>query len=391
MDSIKKLTGKNPSEYELVAKNIIDNSDINLYMKLIKQDDFLFDFVKRNVAKRLQNACTKENYMNVFNFFKYYSPSYDTVFAEVLYKYGGINLLPKIKEIFLEGNDAEKSYALKFFSFVPPKELEDIIDKIRTSSEANNEYLVSNAIEILSYVNDDISKNNAINKLKSVDEFEQYEGVKFLVMYQAKDCIEEIAKLMKTSSMSENIAYELMCLVDIEELMMKDFELANLLLINVINAIPEIIPISIVLDWNFYSIFENLYINNLNSVSSVLLQIAKDKFEELNSNDEYLFDCDKNTKDEVKALNQLLQGMNKNKLQSFMYDELYEESDFVMFAIDFVEDVEMLESLLDSKNPTLLLKILSILKMKNCLKSTHKEIALKNLTLDEHIKIIEAL
>ena len=41
MDLIKKLTGKNPSEYELVAKSLIDNSDIELFKKLVKQDDFL--------------------------------------------------------------------------------------------------------------------------------------------------------------------------------------------------------------------------------------------------------------------------------------------------------------------------------------------------------------
>ena len=45
MDLIKKLTGKNPDEYEAVAKSLVDNSDVNLFAKLVKQDDFLFDFV----------------------------------------------------------------------------------------------------------------------------------------------------------------------------------------------------------------------------------------------------------------------------------------------------------------------------------------------------------
>ena len=68
MDLIKKLTGKNPSEYEVVAKSLVNNSDVELYEKLVKQDDFLFDFVKENVAKRIQAACNKENYLNLFNF-----------------------------------------------------------------------------------------------------------------------------------------------------------------------------------------------------------------------------------------------------------------------------------------------------------------------------------
>ena len=67
MDLIKKLTGKNPSEYEVVAKSLVENSDVELFAKLVNQDDFLFDFVKNNVAQRIQNACTKENFMNIIN------------------------------------------------------------------------------------------------------------------------------------------------------------------------------------------------------------------------------------------------------------------------------------------------------------------------------------
>ena len=119
MDLIKKLTGKNPAEYEAVAKSLVDNSDVALFAKLVKQDDFLFDFVKNNVAKRIQLACTKDNYLNLLNFFEYYSSSYDSVFAEVLYKFGGIELLPVLKEIYINGDDNKKAYAAKFFSLVP--------------------------------------------------------------------------------------------------------------------------------------------------------------------------------------------------------------------------------------------------------------------------------
>ena len=40
MDLIKKLTGKNPSEYEPIAKSLVDNSDVELFKKLVSQDDF---------------------------------------------------------------------------------------------------------------------------------------------------------------------------------------------------------------------------------------------------------------------------------------------------------------------------------------------------------------
>ena len=94
MDLIKKLTGKNPTEYEAVAKSLVDNSDKDLFAKLVKQDDFLFDFIKDNVAKRIQNACNKDNYLHLLDFLEYYSSSYDTMIARVLHSFSGDELLP---------------------------------------------------------------------------------------------------------------------------------------------------------------------------------------------------------------------------------------------------------------------------------------------------------
>ena len=68
MDLIKKLTGKNSDEYESVAKHLVDDSDTELFAKLVKQDDFLFDFVKNNVANRIKNVCNKDNYLNLMKF-----------------------------------------------------------------------------------------------------------------------------------------------------------------------------------------------------------------------------------------------------------------------------------------------------------------------------------
>ena len=119
MDLIKKLTGKNPDEYEAVAKSLVDNSDVNLFAKLVKQDDFLFDFVKNNVANRIKKAINKDNYLNLLNFLDNYSASYDSVIAEGLYNFGGVEILPALKEIFVNGNVEKKAYALKYFSLIP--------------------------------------------------------------------------------------------------------------------------------------------------------------------------------------------------------------------------------------------------------------------------------
>ncbi len=387
MDLIKKLTGKNPSEYEVVAKNLVNNSDKELFAMLVKQDEFLFDFIKNNVAKRIQSACNKENYRNLLNFLEYYSPSYDTMIASVLFSFGGEALFDEMKEFFLNGTDAQKAYAVKYFTFAPEL-ANELLPQIRFSAKSEYEPLSMNSIELLSILKDEVSKEEALNDLESDDEFVQYDAVKFLVNYQAKDSLDKIVDVMKKSSLSENIASEIPYLIQLEELIAKDIETAALVLCHIINAIPDIISPAVVCDYGLKNIFENL---PLTSSTAVLLRLAKDKFEELLSNDEYLFDCDKNTKDEVKGINDLLKKFNTQKLKSLFYDELFDGSDFVFFALDYVDEVEELEALLDSDNQTLILKVLTLLKERNYLNSGHKTLALNNISSEDIKQIIEVL
>ena len=209
MDLIKKLTGKNPAEYEIVAKNLVDNAEVSLFEKLVKQDDFLFDFVKLNVSKRIQAACNENNYQNLLKFFEYYSSSYDSMFAEVLYRYGGIELLPVIKELFLDESDNKKAYAVKFFALVEKDLIQDVLPLLRETAKSNFEPLAINSIEVLSKLNDEVSKLEALENLASNDEFTQYNAIKFLVTYQAKETLPQIIEIMKKSSLAENIAAEI--------------------------------------------------------------------------------------------------------------------------------------------------------------------------------------
>ena len=387
MDLIKQLTGKNPSEYEPIAKSLVNNSDIELFKKLVQQDDFLFDFIKNNVAKRIQKACNKENYLNLLNFLNIYSASYETVITEVLHNFGGNSLYPKMKELFLNGDNAQKTYSAKFFSLLDNETIAELLHEIRTFALSDFEPLSTNSIALLAKLNDTVSKNKALQQLESQDEFEQYNGVKFLVTYGAQDTVDTIINVMKKSSLAENIAAEIPYLISIEELLKQDFDNGILVLCNIINAIPEIISISAVFDYNLFELFESLYSNNLTSTSSLLLIMAKEKFKELTENEEYLFDCDKNTKDEVYDINNFLSGISKNKLSNLLYEELYDESDFVLFAVDYVDETEELETLLESKNQTLVLKVLTKLKELGTLKNEHKEKALKYIT-NQNIKNI---
>ena len=391
MDLFKAITGKNPAEFEQAAKILVDTPDVELFKKLVKQDDFLFDFVKNNVSKRIQHACNKDNFLNLFQFFDFYSASYDEMFAEVMHHFGGENVYPRIKQLYLDGSDAQKAYAAKYLLYINNNDINEIMPQIRANALSEYEPLSANSIELLSANHDELSKKEALERLKSSDEFEQYNSVKFLVTFGAVDALPDIFRVMKSSSLSENIAAEIPYLISPEDLLQTDFDGCILVMCNIISAIPEILPLSSVIDYNLFDIFKNLYFNHLTSSSALLLRMAKEKFALLTENDEYMFDCDKKTKEEIYALNDFFSGISTNKLNSLLYDELYDESDFVLFAVDYTEDVEELETLLDSKNQTLLLKVLNRLKEKSVLNNKHKELALENTTTENIRQMIELL
>ena len=45
-ENLKKITGKNPQDFEPVAYSLINQPDVKLFEELVLHEDFLFDFVK---------------------------------------------------------------------------------------------------------------------------------------------------------------------------------------------------------------------------------------------------------------------------------------------------------------------------------------------------------
>ena len=117
-ENLKKLTGKNPKDFEPLAYALINTPDVELFAELVGSDDFLFDFVKQNVANRLSKVCNESNYMNLLALLKYYSPFYEDFIVSNLVKFANEDLTDKLLEIFENGTEEEKTYCAKFFAFV---------------------------------------------------------------------------------------------------------------------------------------------------------------------------------------------------------------------------------------------------------------------------------
>ena len=387
-ENLKKLTGKNKNDYEAVAKHLVDDCDVELFKELVDNDDFLFDFVKNNVAQRIENAVNQNNYQNLVEFLKYYSQSYEDAIVGSLVKYADEDLTDLMLDKFENGCDNEKTYAAKYFAKVQDPLAYEFL---RLNSYSDNEFLAQNCAMTLGAWHDEKSFDEAIEKLQNSDDFEKLSAVKFLTAYGDKKAVPMLFEAMKTSTMAENIAGEIPYLVPLYELIKTYYENTLLAIIYITNALGEILPLSVVFDFELFEVFEELINNHDDSKVAITLLNARDKFDTLTENDEYLYDEDKNTKNEIFDIKKLLNSAKKKDLEKYINDELREDSPFVFTALDFATDELAIRELLKSNNQTLILKTAEVLKSLGNFDETARTVALLKVT-DINIKaIIRAL
>ena len=381
-DRLKKLTSKNPDAFETVVYDVINMPDVELFKELVENDDFLFDFVKQNVANRLEKNCNESNYRNLVSFLKYYSPSYEDFIISVLVRYADEDLTDKMLELFENGTNDEKTYCAKFFSYIQDPLAQEFLNKYAFDE---NPALSSNCASTLASMNDRESYEKALLMLDDNDDFTRLSAVKFLVSYGDKQAVSKIIQTMKKSAFAENIAGELPYLCNIFELYEKNqtdcLFTANL----IINGLGEILGLSQVFDYKLYEFLETLIKQPKNSQTAVVLLNAQDKFETLTENDEYLFDETKDTKQEIIEIKELLKTVNLGELYGLADNEIKSESLFVFTALEYTENEDKVRSLLSSTNPTVVLRSLEVLKQLEALTPEDKSEALNKIE-DTNIK-----
>lgn len=383
-ENLKKLTGKNPKDFEPLAYALINTPDVELFAELVGSDDFLFDFVKQNVANRLSKVCNESNYMNVLALLKYYSPFYEDFIVSNLVKFANEDLTDKLLEIFENGTDEEKTYCAKFFAFVQDPLALEFLQK---NAYSENSALSSNCASTLALLGDKTSYKQALEKLNSDDEFTILDGVKFLVSYGDKAVVPEVISAMKKSSMAENIAGELLYLTNLFELYKQNQEDGLFVLNSIINGLGEILGLAQIFDFRLYEFLEMLINGHKDSKVAVVLINAVDKFDTLTENDEYLFDETKDTKQEVNDIKKLLSTMDVAQLYSLIDEELLEDSLFVFSALEYTENEGKVRGLLNSSNPTVVLKALEVLKILGVLTNDDKHKALDSV-VDENLRSV---
>lgn len=389
---VKKLTGKDPKDFEFAAAHIINNSDVQAFKALVEQSDFLFDFIKKNVEKRLLNVINQNNYKNLLNFLKIYSYDYEDVIVSSLVKFADEDLTDEMLELLENGTNEQKAYAAKYFSLVNDTLS---IELLRKYADSDFDPLALNCAQALGAMKDEDSYNSAIEKLKSDDEFEKLSAVKFLISYKDTRALGDVFAAMKKSSMPEHIASEIPYLKSFSELLNTDFRNDTVLALNyILNGLGEIVGLSLVFNFQLFEILESA--STSDSKNSLFLLNAKQKFEQLTENEEYIFDESKDTKEEIYAIKNMLNSKNNDfwtACKNHFLQELDSQSDFVFFALELVQELNIVEAfdklkeLLNSDNQTLILKTLEVIKTLGKLSEINKDSVLAKVS-DENIKAI---
>ncbi len=343
---VKNITAKDENEAFAAASKMIDTKNVEAFKLLLDKSEMLFDFIKINVANRIKRASNKNNYKNLLAFFEDYSPDYDEVMVSILASNADEELTDTMYDLLENGSENQKAYAAKYFYFIPDTVSEDLLAKYAFS---DNELLALNAAQALGTMNNQESYNNAINLLNYTDEFEKLKAVKFLVAYRNKAALENIYQTMENSAMSENIAAEIPYLANVFELLKSSQkEIALATVSHIISGIPEIIPLSQIINFQIFDILNELV--NINSsqnpdsqVATILLK-ALAKFSMVAEADEYTFSEDRDTKTEINDVIGLLRHQSEafwNTQKVLVKPELNQKTSRIISALEVVKEFKI--------------------------------------------------
>lgn len=395
----KNLTGKDEILAQQAANHLINNSDIELFNILVSKSDFLFDFVKTNVSKRIEKATNQNNFENIINFFDIYSTDYDDLFAQLLAKNANEDLTDKIFELLENGSIPQKTYAAKYFSYIPDTISIEALSKYAFS---DNEALSFNSAEALGQMQDDISYEKALNTLNSNDDFEQLKAVKFFVAYGKNYPLKEIFSVLQNSKIPENIAGQIPYMTNLSKLIKSEFKQDALLALDyILRGFGEILPLCDVFQFELYEIFEYLISQNETEnqysarISEILLKSLL-KFSLFVENQEYVFDETKEVKYEITSILKLLKAQNNEfwiKQKQFILKELNSSREEILSALPIIVELNMncaipqIKNLLTNKDEIIICEAISALSHFNALKDINLDEIITKIS-NENIKAI---
>lgn len=340
------ITDKQPDRARKAAYHIVDNKDMDAWTCLIDHEENFFDFVKDKIAGYLIDAVTEDNYFNLFTLMQRYNDWLADVVALSLSKFDNEEINDDVLEYLITGDPEQQAYCAKYFSYVsyPPVE-RVLLEKLQTEDET----LRYNIAQALGMQHSKEAYNILMEKLNSNDDWEKMEGAQLLAAYGDPKSIKPILQAMENSAMKENMASEAATIASLSEYLDTNDEELKDLVFNaidyILNGLPEILPLSGLFDYDYYECLNRMMQlgeecpENLTGKAAQILFKAKNKFEMLAESDQYTFDEDKQTKEEIEHIRNILSLRDKNfwnKMGQLIIEELR------------TEDVKKLENTLNT-------------------------------------------
>ena len=401
-DLVKKISGKDEAAALPLVREMLDNSDTELFKELVSQFDYFFPFVKDNVANRFEKSVTASNYKNLYNFTEIYSSDLDKVFATAFKKFGNSDDKAKMLEILKNGSDAAKTYAARYFELSDDNiAADDLIENVFS----DNEYLADACAAALGNLNDPKSYNLALSKLNSSDDFEALSGLNFFVSYMKNPPMKEIFQAFKNTGMQENFAGKIAYIKPLPVLLKENADEALAIIDSILNGLGEILPLSEVFNFELYDVLgmlsETVNSEYVSKIAVILLR-AKSKFDMICSNEEYTFDEDKNTINELKDIHGLLNSLGEpfmNNMKSEVVKELKkEDKSDIISALQIIGEFEIqsaapniLDCIYENDDEVVLCEAFAALKKISALYLITKEEALNMFSNANSSAIVENL
>lgn len=394
---INELTGKNEQKALEAAKTLVEETNTDAFAILAGKMDFLFDFIKTNINRRLESAVNKDNFKNLIHLMNYYSSDLEDFLAGSLAKYADESLTDELLEILEDGNDNQKTYCAKYFSYIPDTAS---CEALMEYAFCDNESLAYNSAQALGSMNYEMSYKMALEMINSDDDFVILKAVKFLVAFGDVQAVPFILKAMKRSTMAENIAGEVPFLESLPELLEKENREDVLFCISkILSGIGEILPLSQIFSFEMFDLLSELININKeekNGLIAVILLKAMAKFEMMSDSDEYTFDEDNSTKSELKEILNLLENQSYkfwDEQKNLITNELSKEKERALSAIHLISELGLIQSskeikkLVDSEDEIIVCEAVIALKSLGKLNEINKEEVLSKIQ-DENKKAI---
>lgn len=342
---INELTGKNEQLALDAAKLIIKDANTDAFAILVSKSEFLFDFIKTNVNRRLESAVSNENFRNLIPFLSYYSSDFEDLIAGSLAKYADEELTDELLELLEDGNDSQKTYCAKYFSFIPDT---TSCEALMEYAFSENDSLAYNSAQALGAMKFEMAYKMALEMINSDDDFVILKAVKFLVAYGDTAAVPYIINAMKKSAMAENIAGEIPFLESLPALLHNENpEDALYCMSKILSGLGEILSLNQIFSFEMYDMLCELIDTNKDKKSgliAVVLLKAKAKLEMLCENDIYTFDEDNNTKNELKEILNLLKSQDAefwNEQKTLITKEFSQDRERKLSAVHLIVELKI--------------------------------------------------